>query len=217
MFTGIIEAITPLLHRAPHGPDGRGARLWLLAPPEWQLHRGQSIAVCGVCLTVVDLEDPDAGPPGAGGGLPDETPGVRLVFDLSKETLDCTWFGRAEPGACLNLERAMRMGDRLDGHMVSGHVDGVGRLLAVEDLGDGGREIVVSVPDALAHYVVDKGSITLDGISLTVVRPDEGTFRVALIPETLVRTNLGSLEAGAALHVEADMVGKWIARLLPGA
>lgn len=208
MFTGIVEASVPV--RSFSGA-GSGARLVLPAPDleDWAAHLGQSIAVSGVCLTVAGFQDVPGSP------RPD------LAFDLSRETLERTWFDALRPGARLNLERALRVGDRLDGHMVSGHVDGVGRIAAIEDVGDGGREITFEVAGDLTRFLVDKGSVTLDGISLTVVEPvvesARGRFRVAVIPTTLEVTNLGHAEPGSSVNVEADLVGKWIERLLPGA
>ncbi len=113
----------------------------------------------------------------------------------------------------VNLERALCLGDRLDGHMVSGHVDGAGRVTAIQDVGDGGRVITFEVDPGLERYLVDKGSISLDGVSLTVVRPKGRQFDVALIPLTLELTNLGAAEVGTPVNVEADMIGKWIERL----
>jgi len=204
MFTGIIESCVPV--RALE-PMGQGAELILPLPSEgsdaWSVDSGQSIAVCGVCLTVAGRRP---APPET--GAPDD-----LVFHLSSETLERTWFGELEVGRMVNLERALRLGDRLDGHLVSGHVDGGGRVTAIEDVGDGGRVVTFEVDQELERYLVDKGSITLDGVSLTVVQPKGRQFEVALIPLTLELTNLGAAEVGTPVNVEADMVGKWIERL----
>ena len=205
MFTGIIESCVPV--RALE-PLGQGAELVLPLPSDgsgaWSLESGQSIAVCGVCLTLADRRPV---PPG-GSGAPDD-----LVFHLSKETLERTWFGELEAGRTVNLERALCLGDRLDGHLVSGHVDGGGRVTAIRDVGDGGRVVTFEVDQELERYLVDKGSITLDGVSLTIVQPKGSQFDVALIPLTLELTNLGAAEVGTPVNVEADMVGKWIERL----
>ncbi len=196
MFTGLVEAAVPV---EGFERRGTGARLTLRRPaPDWDVAVGDSVAVSGCCLTVV------------------EPLGAALAFDLSAETLDCTWLGGVEPGAVVNLERALRMGDRLGGHMVSGHVDGVGAIEAVEDSGDGGKRFTFTVPPGLERYLIDKGSVTLDGISLTVVAPRGAAFDVAVIPETLAVTSLGSARVGQPVHVEADLVGKWIERLVPG-
>ena len=204
MFTGIVEACVPV---RSFTREGAGARLVLPSPPleDWEARPGQSIAVSGVCLTVAGFQEA----PGA--------PHPDLVFDLSQETLERTWFGCLTEGRAVNVERALRLGDRLDGHMVSGHVDGTGRVVAIEDVGDGGREITFEVGEDLTRFLVDKGSVTLDGISLTVVEPAAGRFRVAVIPVTLQVTHLGATEVGDPVNVEADLIGKWIERLLPEA
>lgn len=197
MFTGLVETCVPArtVERV-----GSGLRLTLPAPgPDWEVARGDSVAVSGVCLTVVG----DAGP------------GEDLVFELSAETLERSWFGELEPGRVLNLERSLRMGDRLGGHLVSGHVDGIGTIAAIEDPGDGGRLFRFEVASGLDRYLIEKGSVTLDGISLTVVEPAGTRFAVAVIPETLAVTSLGRAEVGQRVNVESDLVGKWIETLLP--
>ena len=206
MFTGIVEAHVPVRSLEPRGT---GARLVVPAPAlepdaagrprSWSVDLGDSVAVNGACLTVVEV-----GPDGA------------MAFDLSKETLERTTFGALTEGTAVNLERAMLMGARLDGHLVSGHVDGGGELVARAALGDGGEELTFRLDGDLGRYLIEKGSVTLDGISLTVVEPEGGTFRVACIPLTLERTNLGGLAVGARVNVEADLIGKWVERMLPG-
>ena len=111
----------------------------------------------------------------------------------------------------------MRLVDRMGGHMVSGHVDAVGRVARIEDPGDGGRLFVFEVPEGFERWLLDKGSVTVDGISLTVVDPNGREFAVAVIPETLARTCLGSAEPGQAVHLEGDMIGKWVEKLVVGA
>ena len=208
MFTGIVEARVEL---ARVEPRGTGSRIRIPAPDRaWAVGRGDSVAVSGCCLTVAELQRAGVDEP-----VPDGSPGADMVFDLSGETLARTWFGSARAGTAVNLERALRIGDRLGGHMVSGHVDGVGSVVSVEDDGAGGRWIGFEVPAELERYLIEKGSITLDGVSLTVVGPERGRFRVAVIPVTLDVTTLGAAEPGRAVHVEADLVGKWIERLLP--
>jgi riboflavin synthase len=201
MFTGIVEAARPVLRVERRG---RGLRIAVAAPrtPGWELAPGQSVAVSGVCLTVAGFE---AGPADTGGRDP--------LFDLSAETLARTWLGELEPGRAVNLERAMRLSDRLDGHLVAGHVDGSGRVIAIEDPGDGGCLATFEVEAGLERYLIEKGSVTLDGVSLTVVESAGRRFRVALIPETLARTTLGDLAVGRRVNVEADMIGKWVERL----
>lgn len=192
MFTGLIEACVPVLAAERRG---EGLRLRVRAPEGWQVARGSSIAVSGACLTAVG-----------------ETPG-ELAFDVSSESLARTWFGALSAGRRVNLERALRLGDRLDGHLVAGHVDGRARIVAIDDPGDGGRTFRFEVEPGLERYLVDKGSVTLDGISLTVVAPQGRRFAVAVIPETLAKTTLGSAREGEPVNVEADLVGKWIERL----
>lgn len=207
MFTGLIEAtgrVTRVERR------GTGLRLQVAAPAEVTVALGQSVAISGACLSVAGWADPRTGADVAPG-----SPGADWIFDLSAETLSRTWFADARPGTVVNLERALRLGDRLDGHLVAGHVDGLGRIVARRESGDGGAVVTFEVEPGLERYLVEKGSVTLDGVSLTVVTPREGRFDVALIPLTLAHTSFGTAPVGARVHVEADLVGKWIERLLP--
>jgi len=200
MFTGIIEATVVTLGLRPVGAAERGARLCLAAPPgPWEVSPGESIAVSGCCVTL-------AGAPGPGG---------ELDFDLSAETLERTWFAELTPGRFVNLERSMRLGQRLGGHLVSGHVDGVGRIVEIQDSGDGGAVFTFEVAAGLDRYLIEKGSVAVDGISLTVVEPRGRLFDVALIPVTLAQTSLGRARVGERVNIEADLVGKWIERLIP--
>ncbi len=137
-----------------------------------------------------------------------------MVFDLSAETLDRTHFGQLRVGQELNVERAMLPTDRLSGHLVSGHVDGGGTLVGKRDSGDGGSVYTFEVDEGLERYLIEKGSVTLDGISLTVVEPLDRRFDVALIPVALEVTNLGRAEVGQRINVEVDLVGKWIEKLV---
>ncbi len=196
MFTGLIEACVPILRVERRG---EGLRIGVVSPP-FEVEIGQSIAVSGCCLTVA--EDPRTSASG------------EVAFDLSAETLARTWFSRVAPGDLVNLERAVKVGDRLDGHMVSGHVDARGRIALIADVGDGGKVLTFEVAPELERFLVDKGSITLDGISLTVVEPRGPHFQVSLIPHTLAHTNLGTAVEGQVVNVEADLIGKWIERLL---
>lgn len=206
MFTGLVEGMGVV--RAVER-RGTGARIQVAAPsPDWTASAGQSIAISGACLTVVEAREPGGGGPVAFG-----TPGADLVFDLSSETLARTWLGALAPGRRVNLERALRIGDRLDGHMVAGHVDGRGRVASIADSGDGGWTMTFEVEPGLERYLVDKGSATLDGVSLTVVRPSGRTFDVAVIPATLAKTTLGLARVGDPVNVEVDLVAKWIERL----
>jgi riboflavin synthase len=191
MFTGIINQTGTI--EALHNLES-GARLRLRTTDETPFVRGESLAVNGVCLTVLP-ED----------GL--------LVADVSNETLARTTLGALTSGERVNVERAMSLGDRLGGHLVQGHVDCVGELLSVKTDG----EFAVyrwSVPQDYADLVVDKGSIAVDGVSLTVVEPDGVSFGAALIPETLRRTNLGEAVVGARVNLELDMIAKYVRSLV---
>ncbi len=209
MFSGLIEACVPV--RA-WTPSGTGGVLTLpAANAEWSTSRGDSVAVSGCCLTVSDLRAPGSG----ADSLADETPGADMEFELSAETLARTWFGEGlAPGRPVNLERSLTLETRLGGHMVSGHVDGCGKVVAIDDSGDGGRFFTFEVPEDFRRYLIEKGSVGLDGISLTVVKPEAGRFGVAVIPVTLEVTSLGSIEVGSPIHLEADMIGKWVERML---
>src|SRR5690606_4613584 len=160
---------------------------------------GDSIAVNGCCLTVVDIE-----------------PGAWFGVDLMAETLARTSLRSLRVGSGVNLERAVRVGDRLDGHIVQGHVDGTGRVLDLTS-GNSGTVLRIAPPAELARYLVPKGSITIDGVSLTVVDvvdDVEPWFSVALIPTTLAVTTLGERTAGDRVNLEVDVLGKYVERLL---
>ena len=156
---------------------------------------GDSIALSGVCCTVVALAD----------GVAD--------FHLSRETLDRTWLGRAQPGTALNLEGALRAGEPLGGHIVQGHVDGVGRVAGAIHPEHGG-DFWVEVPADLRRYCVEKGSITLDGVSLTIAGQRDHQVGIAVIPHTAANTTLGSKRVGDSLHVEVDVIAKYVERML---
>ncbi len=157
---------------------------------------GASLAVNGVCLTVVEAAD----------GL--------LAFDLSPETLSRTGLGRLRPGAPVNLERPVSLLGRLGGHLVLGHVDGVGEVVSVEPEGTGGATMVVRAPAGLLRYLVEKGSVAVDGVSLTVAGVEGDRFRVALIPHTLAVTTLGEVGPGDPVNLEVDVVAKYVEGLL---
>ncbi len=167
------------------------------------------MAVSGCCLTVIECRDPHSGDP-----VPADTPGSDVVFDLSAETVACTHFGSLVVGDVVNLERALAFGDRLGGHVVSGHVDGRGTIVGIDDSGDGGKLIHFEAEGDFSRYLVEKGSVTIDGISLTIVRPEGGRFSVAIIPETLRVTTLGVNSVGDPVHLEADQLGKWVEHLM---
>ncbi|TAJ77157.1 MAG: riboflavin synthase [Gallionellaceae bacterium] len=155
---------------------------------------GDSIAVNGVCLTVVKID------------------GKVFTVDVSRETLDCT-VGLERQGALVNLEKALRLSDRLGGHLVSGHVDGVGEVIAFNDIGESWR-LIVRAPEPLAKYVAVKGSITIDGVSLTVNHVAGAEFEVNLIPHTLAVTTLNQLRAGAKVNLEIDLIARYVERMM---
>lgn len=196
MFTGIVEelgevvAVDPLADAERltiHGPLVTGD-----AAP------GASIAVNGVCLTVVDLED------------------GRFTADVMHETLRRSGLGSLRPGSRVNLERPVTLQARLGGHLVQGHVDGVGTVLDRE-AAEHWEVVRIGLPAPLARYVVEKGSITVDGVSLTVVDVDDTSFRVSLIPTTLAMTTLGSRAVGDPVNLEVDVVAKYVERLMGAA
>ena len=155
---------------------------------------GDSIAVNGVCLTVVKLDGND------------------FVVDVSRETLNCTT-GLAVQGGHVNLEKALRLSDRLGGHLVSGHVDGVGEVIAFNDIGESWR-LIVRAPHVLARYIAVKGSITINGVSLTVNLVAGDEFEVNLIPHTLEMTTLNELKVGAKVNLEIDLIARYVERML---
>jgi riboflavin synthase len=206
MFTGIIEELGEVLSVEDLGDS---SRIRLRGPVTTQDAReGQSIAVNGVCLTVLDTDDQLASVPG------------EFSADVMAETLHRSSLGALAPGSRVNLERAMALGARLGGHLVQGHVDGTAVLLSRSpgELGaDGGPQWEVlrfSLPAALSRYLVDKGSITVDGVSLTVVEAAADSFTVSLIPATLAHTTLGAKQIGETVNLEVDVLAKYVERLL---
>ncbi|MFI9273038.1 riboflavin synthase [Kitasatospora sp. NPDC052896] len=206
MFTGIIEELGEVVSIEEFGDS---SRLRLRGPLVCTGARhGDSIAVNGVCLTVVDAPEQLA----TGGG--------EFTADVMAETLHRSSLGALVPGSRVNLERAMALGARLGGHLVQGHVDATGILLerAPGELDAEGRprwEVLrFSLPSSISRYLVDKGSITVDGISLTVVEAAADTFTVSLIPATLALTTLGAKEVGESVNLEVDVLAKYVERLL---
>jgi len=194
MFTGIIEGVGRLATREPRGGDAR-LRLDTGTLPFTDVRLGESIAVNGVCLTVVD-HGPDW-----------------FDADASNETLELTTLGRLLPGAPVNLERAMRPDDRLGGHLVSGHVDGLGTVESVTPDARAQRWRFAA-PTDLLRYIARKGSICVDGVSLTVNAVDAGGFEVALVPHTISHTAFASTRPGDAVNLEIDLVARYVERLL---
>lgn len=187
MFTGIVEELGELVEAGAHGLTIRGELVTA------DLRPGDSVAINGVCLTAVMVD------------------GDTFTADVMAETRRRTALGALAAGDPVNLERAATATTRLGGHLVQGHVDGVGTIL------DPAPELRVSLPAGLARYVVEKGSIGVDGVSLTVVEVTEGWFTVSLIPTTLKLTTLGRKRAGDPVNLEVDVIAKYVEKLLAGA
>jgi riboflavin synthase len=194
MFTGIVEELGEVVRRTDAGGD---AALIAVRGPlvTTDARRGDSIAVNGVCLTVV------------------ESGTETFTADVMRETLDRSCLGALVVGDPVNLERPMRLDGRLGGHLVQGHVDGTGTIES-RDRSEHWEVVQVSLPADLARYVVLKGSITVDGVSLTVASVDERSFTVSLIPTTLALTTLGRKQVGDPVNLEVDIVAKYVERLL---
>jgi riboflavin synthase len=193
VFTGIVEGQAVVRSIVPRG----GAhRLSLdLGPVAEGVKVGDSIAVDGACLTVVTIQ------------------GERAEFDVIRETVERTAFATLRVNDKVNVERSMRAGDRFHGHIVAGHVDGPGRI-AVKREEAGQTWLSVSVPPRLTAFMIEKGSVTIDGVSLTLTEVKDEEFSVALIPHTLEITNLGAKGVGSLVNIEVDQLGKWVRRLL---
>lgn len=187
MFTGIVERVGTVVAISP-------SRLTVAlegGPADWQM--GESVAVNGCCLTVVSTD----------GGL---------SFDVSPETLSRTALGDLVPGAPVNLERAMMAGGRFGGHFVQGHVDATGAVVSMMPEGNS-TVLVIQAPPEYDRYLIDKGSVTVDGISLTVVSPDRGAFRAWIIPHTLEETNLRARKPGDRVNLEFDVLARYLEKL----
>jgi riboflavin synthase len=211
VFTGIIEEVGEVIGLRPSG-DSAVLRIRACTTAEDAVH-GASIAVNGVCLTVVGRRPAasgpaEAGPEGTGDGAAHE-----LDFDVMAETLKRSVIGGLTNGRRVNLERAARLDSRLDGHIVQGHVDGTGVVLA-RSPGDGWESFRFGLPGELARYVAEKGSIAVDGVSLTVSGVGEDWFEVGLIPETLRATALADRAVGDPVNLEVDVLAKYTERLL---
>lgn len=193
MFTGLIQEVGTIDRIA----SGAMTDLWIsspLATAEEPFVLGESIAVDGACLTVVEFS------------------GNSFRVQAAPETLRRTTMGGYAPGTRVNLERAMKLGDRLGGHLVSGHVDAVSHVLSAKTEG-GSLVLSFELPSSLAAFFIEKGSVTIDGISLTVNSVSKDAFSVQLIPETQARTTLAQKRPGAAVNLEADLIGKYVARM----
>lgn len=195
MFTGLIMDVGEVLDVRR---SGDGVRLRIGSGLARQLEDGESIAVSGVCLTATAVD------------------GDCFSADVMNETLHLSSLSEAVPGASVNLELAMRADQRFGGHIVQGHVDGLGAVSAVVPDGFSRRLTIAPADPGMLRYLALKGSITVDGVSLTVAGRDERSFTVALIPETIERTGLGRLKAGATVNLEVDVLAKYVERLMPG-
>jgi riboflavin synthase len=192
MFTGIVQAMGKITAVVP----GEGGVRLTIDPGQLDMSDvalGDSIAVQGVCLTVVERQS------------------KALDFEVSAETLNVT-VGLAAPGA-VNLEKSLRLADRLGGHLVSGHVDGIGTVVQWERAGDS-QLLVIEAPAELARYIARKGSITVNGVSLTTNTVEAARFAINLIPHTLAVTTLGALRAGARVNLEVDLIARYVERML---
>lgn len=195
MFTGIIEHIGTVTSVSPT-PAGR--RLTIdLGPLAADLRDGESVSVDGVCLTAAGRS------------------GTAASFDVVPETLSRTSLGSLGPGSRVNLERSLRVGDRLGGHFVQGHVDATGAVARLGRVGEA-VELEVAIPPGFSDYLIEKGSVAIAGVSLTLVTVRKDRFSVALIPFTLERTTLGTLRSGDPVNLEGDLIGKWVRKLVSG-
>ncbi|MGH7857988.1 MAG: riboflavin synthase [Candidatus Binatia bacterium] len=191
MFSGIVEALGEVRSLAP-GEEGLRVTL---AAPFADLAQGESVCVSGVCLTVVSIGE------------------ATFDADLSPETVRRSTLGRLRVGDAVNLERSLRLGDRLSGHMVFGHVDGTGILESITPEGDSSL-YRFTAPSSVERYLVEKGSVAVDGVSLTVFACARRAFTVAVIPHTASVTTLGRMKPGSPVNLEADMIGKYVEKLV---
>jgi riboflavin synthase len=194
MFTGIIQTTGKISAIDQHGGDSR----FVFNTGNMDLsdlNVGDSVAVNGACLTIIDKDDDS------------------FSADLSKETLDLTTFSKLEVGASINLEKAMQLSDRLNGHMVSGHVDGIGKVL---EMSDDARSVryTIEIPTALSRYLSKKGSVTVDGVSLTINAVKGNTVSVNIIPHTLSETIFSEYEAGSRVNIEVDLIARYLDKLI---
>ena len=195
MFTGIIEGLGTIREIRP---EGQGRRMTLEADfPLERTRIGDSISVSGACLTVVTID------------------GRRFKVDVSPETLSKTTFESASIGDRVNLERALRLSDRIDGHLVSGHIDGMGTVSLKQTKGNA-IFITFTVPESISYYIIKKGSVAVDGISLTVNSCTNNSFEVGIIPHTAKMTTISFKKVGDFVNIETDMIGKYVERFIAG-
>jgi riboflavin synthase len=191
-FTGLIADLGEITELES---SADGVRLTVSSALASELHEGDSVAVNGVCLTATAIQD------------------AGFTAEVMNETLHLSSLAEARPGAAVNLELPLRATDRLGGHVVQGHVDATGTIVGSEPDGFA-RRVEITAPEHVLRYVVHKGSISVDGISLTVASLGDRSFTVSLIPETLERTNLGTAEVGAIVNLEVDVLAKYVERLI---
>ena len=197
MFTGIIEEVGKVLRIEQRGENRRVTVEGATTPK--QLRTGDSIAVSGVCLTALDIKP------------------HTFCADLAPETWARTSFSRLHEGALINLELPMKADGRFGGHFVQGHVDGVGKLIEMDRIADSGNWwLHIEIPAEIAKYTVFKGSISIEGISLTVAKLERNRCKIAIIPHTVEMTNLGSLKPGDPVNLEADLIAKYVEKMVKG-
>ena len=193
MFTGIIEGLGAV---SALRSTGQGRRMTVEADFDLnQTKIGDSLCVSGACLTAVKID------------------GRHFEVDISPETLQVTTFGQAKIGQRVNIERALKLSDRIDGHLVSGHIDGVGSIRQRETVGNA-IIVTIEVPEALTRYMINKGSVAVDGISLTINACDAGSFSVSIIPHTAKLTTIGLKNKGDPVNIETDMLGKYVEKFM---
>jgi riboflavin synthase len=195
MFTGIIEEVGQVVRIGQHGENRRITIEAEKTPP--QLTTGDSVAVSGVCLTAIDIKPKS------------------FSADLAPETWERTSFSRIHEGALVNLELPMKADGRFGGHIVQGHVDGVGRLVELERIADSENWwLHIEIPSEIEKYTVFKGSISIEGVSLTVAKLEGNRCTIAIIPHTVEMTNLGSLKPGDPVNLEADLIAKYVEKMM---
>ncbi len=193
MFTGIVERTGKVCSVTSSGGT---ARIVIEAENFFDdLSLGDSVAIDGVCLTIVEMTAKSA------------------AFDVSKETITCSIMGGYKAGSAVNMEKALRLSDRLGGHLVQGHVDGIGKFTGQKEMGEY-IDMTFEVPDTISRYIVGKGSITINGISLTAARLEGNRITIAVIPHTLRITSLAGLKPGGEVNLEADLIAKYVEKLL---
>jgi len=198
MFSGIVSSLGKVLAVSSQ-PGGKRLSIRITSPLQLhkslQLHKGASLALNGTCLTVCDIK------------------GDQLAFDVSDETLQRTLIGSWQPGQKVNLEPALRLGDEIGGHLVTGHIDGIGKLVKLNRQGNN-LQLSINAPARIMPLVAEKGSIAIDGVSLTVNQLNEHSFDVMVVPWTLTNTIIGDYKENTQVHLEADILARYIARQL---